>query len=411
MPHDADRDSDMNDAAAAESAGELLLVGEQFSAQLIAESLEADDHRCACAESVEAGKRHVLETRFDVILLDLDALAGRAFEIVQLAARLSPATLCILRSRVASVESVVAAMRAGVGDYLVGTLSVPQLRVRVRAAIRRAREARTRLERVARLTSICRSLVARRGDGPADVEELAALIADPTEQPGVAVDDAARRAPREHDASNDEATVDHHDTDADDAPISAIAFDAMARQHLDAEQLVTASIEHLVGELGAMNVAIYLGTGSCRFGLAAYARADLPRLSIEATLLRWSEGVCTEAAADGRVQIHPDASALFQASATDATEADTIQADGAQNARPDQARPDGASAGRVAVIVPCKHDGVCDAVFILLLSPGLPLRSSAPRELEAFGRTFARQLQFIQRIHTRYRPSWPAEPD
>jgi len=425
MAHDAQSNRDAGGDAATDVAGEVLLVGELESTRLIAESLEADEHQCTCVDGIEAARRRVLEARDDVIVLDLDVFGGRVFEVVQLAARLSPATLCVLRSRSATVESVVAAMRAGIGDYLVGTLSVPQLRTRIRAAIRRARHARARLERVARMTSLCRSLVARKGAGPADVDELAALMGDAG---GGAADDGNGRtsltAPRESGKPASEEAQ-RGRAPADDSPFAVSFFHEMARQHLDAEQLVTASIEHLIGEFGAINVAVYLGTGSCRFGLAAYARADLPRALIEAALVRWSDDVCTMAAADGRVRILPEASILYlqpgaqaddpenetNSAATEQSSAAKDKSRKTNDAVPSARDTMNELARRAAILVPCKHEGVCDAVFILLPQAGSTVQSSAARELDAFAQAFAQQLQLIQRIHTRYRPTWPNEPD
>jgi len=406
---------------AANDAGELLLVGEEASTRLIAESLEADDHRCVCVSDVDAARRRVLEHRFDVVVLDLDALAGRAFDVVHLAARLSPSTLCILRSRTATVDAVVAAMRAGIGDYLLGSLSVPQWRLRVRAAIRRAREARERLDRVARLTSLCRSLVARRGDAPSDVEELAALMDGNDDQPASGVDmspgdassddhggrgEHAHHGEHAHDGDHGDhgdhgnhndhggrGDHDHHDHPANGTAAQGLAtFDEAGSQHLDPEQLLTSAIEHLVAELGPLNIAVYLGTGSCRFGLAAYARADLPRASIEPALLRWSDEICTMAAADGGVQLLPEASILF------------TEPNDSPQTREELAR-------RAAIVLPCKCEGACDAVFILLPPEGVRVKARLASELLGFGASFARQLTRIQRVHSRYRPAWPNESD
>lgn len=385
MAHD-DEDDSMDGSDSPEPAAEILLVGEEESARLIAESLEADGHHCTSVVDSAAAKRRVLEIRFDLIVLDLDALGGRAFEVVQLAARLSPASLCILRSRAASVETVVAAMRAGIGDYFVGALSVPQLRVRMRAAVRRARAAKGRLERVARLASLCRSLVAKRGEGPREIEALAELI----DQRDDALAEAAATAigtDADSSAHADEETDHLEGTDAsspliDDSSVRGILFDELASQHLDPEQLITASIEYLVGELGAVNTAVFLGTGNCRFGLAAYARADLPRAAIESALARWSDEVCPMAAADGRVQRLPDGLIL----------ADTL-------------------ARHEAIVVPCRHAGACDAVFILLPLAGVRTGSRSLEALATFADSFAQQLDRIQRIHARYRPGWPPESD
>lgn len=445
MPNESRSDDDGHEReggagrSAADVTGELLLVGEEASTRMIAESLEADDHRCTCVTEVDAARRCVLERRFDVVLLDLDALSGRAFEVVQIAARLSPATLCVLRSRSATVESVIAAMRAGIGDYFVGALKVPQLRMRIRAAIRRARDAKGGLERVARLASLCRSLVARRGEGGADIDGLAALMDEGLGaidgfgdgsggRPDAMDEETARsqetaaptgakaakrgksgasRPPKASRASK--PSISDGTPSAAESSGRAPTFDDVARQQLDPEQLMTAAIEHLVGAHGPLNVAIYLGTGSCRFGLAAYARADLPRASIEVALARWSDEVCTMAAADGRVQVLPEASILFSQGRGEP--GDMRNGDAAAEAA---ARIDLASeelARRAAIVMPCKADGVCDAVFVILAQAEANLRPHAARDLEAFGSSVARQLQRIQRIHSRYRTSWPPESE
>ncbi|MBX3355764.1 MAG: hypothetical protein KF724_08700 [Phycisphaeraceae bacterium] len=367
-----------------QDAGVVLLVGELATMRLIAESLESEGLICTCLDDIDLARRHLLECHFDVALLDLDACGGRVYEVVQLAERISPSTLCMLRLQQATVATIVSAMRAGIGDCLVGTLSVPQLRQRIQAALRRSREASSRMERVTRLTNLCRSLVARRGDGDADLEALAALMQD-QDAPTTASGEESLSEPSETDSADSLAPIDFDDVGGpDDATIRSIAFDEMASQHLDPEQLITASIEYLVGELGPVNAAIFLGTGSCRFGLAAYARADLPRVEVEEALRRWGDEVCPMAAADGRVQFMNDATLLLEP---------------------------GLGAHRGAVIVPCRHEGICDAVFVVLAQSSTPIRRSASRELEAFASCFARQLQRIQRIHSRHRLSWPADPE
>lgn len=442
--------------------GRLLLVGEDDLNRLLGETLEADGHRCDRAPDAREARRQVLERRYDAIVLDLDTLGGSALEVVQLAVRLSPATVCILRSRTMAVESVLAAMRAGLGDFLGGTLSVPQIRLRLRAAVRRSREMQQRLEHMCRLTVNARRLSAGH----------ASLDLDGDAIPSSAEQDPAVDAP--------------HRCGSDEPPIGAASapegFVEAARQQLDPEGLVTASIQHLVDELGPVNVAVYLGTGSARFGLAAYARADLPRAAIEHSLRCWSEDLCREAAADGRVQSLPSASALARrrtstvlpdSSAGPGLEDGVV--DGPDGTRDDASGHDakrrtkgtGAKRGRdarrrgkrprdqahdgidelarpsmhdtafvpaldaaqdataqraeieeletlnrhAAVVVPCKAGGVCDAVLVILAPANATLRPRVVSALADFGETFALQLARIQRIHSRALPSWPTELD
>lgn len=367
--------------------GTLLLVGDEELTQLVGETLEADGHRCDRAACVREARRRVLESRYDAIVLDLDALAGGALEVVQLASRLAPATVCILRSRSVTIEAVLSAMRAGLGDFLGGTLSVPQVRLRLRAAVRRSRENQQRLTHLARLASNARTLSAR------DEVSMA---------PGV--DELIEEIPGDGAVGDPPAAAPAPPGSCAPEPIIGDFIDA-ANQQLDPERLVTAAIEHLVARLGPVNVAVYLGSGTARFGLAAYARADLPRALIEKELALWSDGLCIDAALDGRPSVHLDATRLPARSPTDSSAGPLVDpTDGGHDASE-------VLSGRGAVVVPCRVDGVCDAVFVIITTAGIWPLDGVASHLGEFGRAFAEQLARIQRIHSRSRHSWPHESD
>jgi len=378
-------------------AGDLLLVGDDDLNGLIGETLEADGHRCDRVRCAREARRQVLERRYDAILLDLDALGGGALEVVQLVARLAPATVCILRSRTMSVDTVLAAMRAGLGDFLGGTLSVPQIRLRLRAAVRRSREMQQRLERMLRLTRHARSLTAGQAIAPIDGEAAASIVDEPA-----------------HDAdssANDEPSRDSDCSATDEVPPldqrgAESGFAEAATQQLDPEGLVTASIQHLVDELGPVNVAVYLGTGSARFGLAAYARADLPRAAIERSLARWAEALCPRMAAEGGPQLFAAASSLAE---HDAPPGHDPRADPALQREAIEEL--GLLERHAAVVVPCKVGGVCDAVFVVLAPASARLRDRVLPPLVELGEVFASQLARIQRVHSRHLPWWPTEID
>jgi len=136
---------------------------------------------------------------------------------------------------------------------------------------------------------------------------------------------------------------------------------------------------------------------------------------VEPALIRWADEACPIAAADGRVQLLSDASLLFTKAgpmngASSTGWAGQSGAPGHHATAPGSGLA-GESARRAAVIVPCRHEAVCDAVFIVLQQVGAAAPSSAAQDLAAFGASFARHLQRIQRIHSRYRPSWPPESD
>ena len=367
--------------------GQLLLVGEEDLTRLLGETLEEDGHRCDRAGCVREARRRVLESRYDAIVLDVDTLAGGAIEVVQLVSRLAPATTCVLRSRTISIDTVLSAMRAGLGDFLGGTLSVPQIRLRLRAAVRRSRETQQRFERMAQFEANRRELT---------TDALADHAANATHPPPLDHDARERGATERADAertTNEDGPPQESSLGASDSGPADFAEAASAE--LDPEGLVTAAVEHLVRELGPVNTAIYLGTGSAKFGLVAYARADLPRTLIESMLSRWSSTVCVNAALDGKPTIHLDATLL-------------LDEHGAPNGGVPAHHP---LANRGAIVVPCRFEGVCDAVVVVLTPSGVwPLDAAAIR-LSEFGRIFGQQLARIQRIHSRHRPWWPVEDD
>ncbi len=341
------------------ATGEILLVGSLHAVGALLETLESDGHRVALAADLPAARRMLLEARYHVVVADLDECAAAAMELSETTQRLSPGTVFILRSRNTTVEVMAAAMRAGVGDYLVGSVPVAEMRARIQAAVERGREGRERIERVTRLRHLCRQVVARRhGDG-SDLERLASLMGDAS-----ADGDAARAhlpPPR--------------------------SFDDEAAMHLDPESLVTAAVEHLALVLGPVNVALFLGTGECRFGLAAYARADLPRARIEPLFLQWAAELCPTVAAGGRLLTVGDASTMAHG-----------QAGGEVLLRP-------------AMVAPCRDGDVCDAVVLILGAPRVPFLPGAGEAVDRFRHAFARQLARIHRVHSRHRFQWPREDE
>lgn len=391
-----------DDASESErGTGEVLLVGDASLTQLVGETLEADGQRCDRAGCVREARRRVLESRYDAIVLDLDSLAGGALEVVQLVAKLSPSTICVLRSRSVSADSVLSAMRAGLGDYLGGTLSVPQIRTRLRAAVQRSRKTRQRLEHLARVAGSASALVT----GEATAEPSSAAATAPM-SPRDSTRGGRDASPATNAATDNEGHGRRTDTgigssrergsgparESGSAPSRHADFADAAGQQLDPERLVTVAIEHLVDQLGPVNVAIYLGTGSARFGLAAYARADLPRAVIERPLAEWSGSVCLDAALDGRPSVHLDASRLPGVQEPELAEA-------------------AAFSRRGAIVVPCRVQGVCDAVFVILTPVGTWPLDGVGAVMSEFGRIFGGQLARIQRIHSRHRGSWPVEDE
>jgi DNA-binding response OmpR family regulator len=128
----------------------LIVEDDPATRTFLADNLTADGYELLVADSVAAGLR-LLETKFpDLALIDIGLPDASGFELLRrvreadgVASRVDPATpLVLLTGRDGEIDRV-RGFERGADDYICKPFSYPELRGRVGALLRRARQRRT----------------------------------------------------------------------------------------------------------------------------------------------------------------------------------------------------------------------------------------------------------------------------
>ena len=127
----------------------LVVEDDRATRTFLADNLTADGYELLVADTAAAGLR-LLETKFpDLALVDLGLPDASGFELLRrvresdgVASRVDPATpLVLLTGRDGELDRV-RGFECGADDYICKPFSYPELRGRVRALLRRARQRR-----------------------------------------------------------------------------------------------------------------------------------------------------------------------------------------------------------------------------------------------------------------------------
>jgi DNA-binding response OmpR family regulator len=134
----------------ADDAATILVVEDDAATRtFLADNLTADGYELLVADSAAAGLR-LLETKFpDLALVDIGLPDASGFELLRrvrqadgVASRVDPATpLVLLTGRDGELDRV-RGFERGADDYICKPFSYPELRARVAALLRRARQRR-----------------------------------------------------------------------------------------------------------------------------------------------------------------------------------------------------------------------------------------------------------------------------
>jgi DNA-binding response OmpR family regulator len=134
-----------------DDAATILVVEDDAATRtFLADNLTADGYELLVADSVAAGLK-LLETRFpDLALVDLGLPDASGFDLLRrvreadgVASRIDPATpLVLLTGRDGELDRV-RGFERGADDYICKPFSYPELRGRIAALLRRARQRRT----------------------------------------------------------------------------------------------------------------------------------------------------------------------------------------------------------------------------------------------------------------------------
>ncbi len=124
----------------------LVVDDEESVATTIQAILRLDGHDVIAVTSGNEAVRLLNERRFDVVLTDLRLADMDGIDVLREVQRTAPDTAAIMLTGYASLESAVAALRAGAYDYLMKPSDVDELRATVNRAVERGLLRRRLLE-------------------------------------------------------------------------------------------------------------------------------------------------------------------------------------------------------------------------------------------------------------------------
>lgn len=152
----------------------------------------------------------------------------------------------ILLSDQPSLDAAVAAMRAGVSDFIAQPLDLKQLNERVRQVMRKQVKDREQARRVRRLKRACRKLSQARAEVSDQVDVLC----------------------------NDLITAYQELANQVNHVMHSSEYSGIIRGELDFESLLRKTLEFLVEKAGATNAAIFLPSSMDEFSLGGYVNYD-----------------------------------------------------------------------------------------------------------------------------------------
>jgi len=116
----------------------LIIEDEMKLAVAIADGLNGDEYNTVIVNSGEAGMKCILESTFDVILLDLMLPGLSGLEILRTVRRNGLRTPILVLTSRGTLDDRVRGLEMGADDYLVKPFAFPELLARIHALCRRA---------------------------------------------------------------------------------------------------------------------------------------------------------------------------------------------------------------------------------------------------------------------------------
>ena len=153
-------------------------------------------------------------------------------------------------------DTLLAAMGAGVLDYLATPLDEARLRGHVEAMLTRRRRERRQVSRVRELRRACRKLDDARRDVGQQVDRLAGELIG-------AYEDLARQM---------------------EQSVHASQYQALVRQELDLAPLLQKTLEYLIEQVGPCNAAVFLPATADEYAVGAYVNYDCGGDAVEMLL-------------------------------------------------------------------------------------------------------------------------------
>ncbi len=286
---------------------------------------------------------------------------GEVCEAVEIACGFDAALTVIAAAGRASAEDVVAMVRSGASDVVVGAVDVAALADRLPEAVMRTRGARAATAREEALTRMCRLLEDEReesrggeagGDGSPGLNGLVAGFAEPSaaELFGGGDDDAAGNV------------------------------DAGLDGELDVEKLLRGSLESLLDRIRPLNAAVFLPKPSGDFAVGAYVNADLDTGRVDEVLDHLADGV-PAAVGDRR---------------------DVLRVRGGKASAEVLGEVGSWFGGETEMVLSaCLSGGNVIAALAFFRCDGTGVTASEEEELTRFRAVFARRLARVVRVHNR----------
>jgi DNA-binding response OmpR family regulator len=116
----------------------LIVEDETKLAAAISDGLHENEYKTTVVNSGEAGMKCILESTFDVILLDLMLPGSSGLEILRTVRRNGLRTPVLILTSKGALDDRVRGFDLGADDYLVKPFAFPELLARIRALHRRA---------------------------------------------------------------------------------------------------------------------------------------------------------------------------------------------------------------------------------------------------------------------------------
>jgi two-component system, OmpR family, copper resistance phosphate regulon response regulator CusR len=116
----------------------LIVEDETKLAAAISDGLHENEYKTIIVNSGEAGMKCILESTFDVILLDLMLPGSSGLEILRTVRRNGLRTPVLILTSKGTLDDRVRGFDLGADDYLVKPFAFPELLARIRALHRRA---------------------------------------------------------------------------------------------------------------------------------------------------------------------------------------------------------------------------------------------------------------------------------
>lgn len=115
----------------------LVVEDEEALRSLLLEVMSLEGHVCEGVASVAAAVKRLSETKFDILLTDVNLPDESGLSILPICARLNPATYMLVMTGFASIDVAVTAMKNGATDFLTKPISLNNLLAVIRVAISR----------------------------------------------------------------------------------------------------------------------------------------------------------------------------------------------------------------------------------------------------------------------------------